>query len=126
MLVNSDSGYSLPGKPNEPEGERGRGDTGSPIAVRQSSGMQAGRLKYWGNSALKYPITLGPNFEPGYIAQHFGPTENQANLKQALEFTIKAAERDPNDWRIIDNLGMYYFMLGGVDLRRACSMPPRV
>jgi tetratricopeptide (TPR) repeat protein len=67
------------------------------------------------DSVLKYPKYARTYFELGFIAQQFGPNEGQANVKQALGFTRKAVALDSTDWLSVDNLGMFYFMLGDLD-----------
>jgi len=67
------------------------------------------------DSALKYPKYARTYFELGFLAEHFGPTEGRANLRQALGFTRMAVALDSTDWKALDNLGMYYFQLGDLD-----------
>ncbi len=67
------------------------------------------------DSALKYPKYARTYFELGYIAHQFGSTDEQQNIKQALGFTRKAIQLDSSDYKMRDNLGMFFFLLGELD-----------
>jgi len=72
-------------------------------------------LSILSESAKKYPNYARTYFELGYIAHQFGAVEGQQNIRQALGFTRKAVELDSTDYKMRDNLGMYFFMLGALD-----------
>ncbi len=79
------------------------------------AGDPTGAINILRDSVLKYPKYARTYFELGFIALQFGPPDGQANVKQALGFTLKAAQLDSTDWLTLDNVGMYYFMLGNFD-----------
>jgi tetratricopeptide (TPR) repeat protein len=66
-------------------------------------------------SALKYPNYARTYFELGYVAHQFGSTDGQQNVRQALGFTRKAVQLDSTDYKMRDNLAMYFFTLGELD-----------
>jgi len=82
-------------------------------ATISADGLSA--LNILRESALKYPDYARTYFELGYVAHQFGSTDGQQNVRQALGFTRKAVQIDTTDYKMRDNLGMYFFMLGELD-----------
>ncbi|MFH0766398.1 MAG: tetratricopeptide repeat protein [Calditrichota bacterium] len=67
------------------------------------------------DSALRYPDYARTYYQLGFIAYNHGPDESQQNIKQAIGFTRRAADLAPQDFKIIDNLGMFYLLTDQFD-----------
>ena len=70
------------------------------------------------DAVLKYPDYARLYYELGFIAFQYGPQDSAKNLRQAIEFTHIAVEKDTADWLFKDNLGMYYGLMGQLDSAR--------
>lgn len=66
-------------------------------------------------STLRHPDYARTYYQLGHIAFLYGAKENKQNLEQALRFTLKAAELDPLDFKILDNAGMFHMLIGNLD-----------
>jgi len=85
-----------------------------------------GAINILRDSALKYPDYARTYYELGFIAHDFGPTDDFRNVLQAIGFTRKAVELDPDDWRFKDNLGMFYLEMRELDSAMAFFQAARV
>jgi len=89
----------------------------------------SGAIELLGDCALRFPDYAPVYYELGQIAYQYGPSEDNKNLLQALDYTRKAAVLDANDYDIITNLAKFHLMLDNLDsalvwFRKAGSIDP--
>lgn len=68
------------------------------------------------DAAMMFPDYPHVYYELGQIAYQYGPSNNNENLIQALEFTRKAYDLDSSNSNILQNLGKFYLMLDSTQI----------